>query len=129
MQRSVKLVLCSFSQNVLGTFLSRFRFPFRILKGIVNPRKPQSVCVCVCVCVCVFLFVCARPKKYVFSEDCLVLYVLDLQKIYNTENISTFFTTSCQKNLLGSSSSCALINPQPVRILQSVCVSVFCREI
>ncbi len=127
MQRSVKIALCSFSQNVVGTFLCTFRFPFRILEGIVNPRKPQSLCVCVCVCVC--LFVCARPKNYVFVEDCLVLYVLDLQKTYNTENISTFFTTSCQKDLLGSSSSCALINPQPVRILQSVCVSVFCREI
>jgi hypothetical protein len=48
------------SQNVVGTFLCRFRFPFCILEGIVNPRKTQretererereSVCVCVCVC-------------------------------------------------------------------------------
>lgn len=48
-----KIALCSFSQNVVGTFLCRFRFPFRILEGIVNPRKPQRGCVCVCV----FLFV------------------------------------------------------------------------
>ncbi len=49
-QRSVKIALCSFSQNVVGTFLCRFRFPFRILEGIVNPRKPQSVFLCVCFC-------------------------------------------------------------------------------
>ncbi len=51
-QRSVKVALRSFSQNVVGTFLCRFRFPFGILEGIVNPRKPQ------CVCVCVYVFVC-----------------------------------------------------------------------
>jgi hypothetical protein len=54
-QRSVKIALCSFSQNVVGSFLCRFRFPFRILEGIVNPRKSDCVCMCVCVCFCLFV--------------------------------------------------------------------------